>query len=78
MSAVRSSSARTSGPLAGRAPLLYAHRGASFEHPENSLAAFAKALELGADALEIDVHMTADGHVMVAQRARSASARCPR
>jgi glycerophosphoryl diester phosphodiesterase len=48
------------------APLLYAHRGASFEHPENSLAAFAKALELGADALEIDVHVTADGHVVVA------------
>jgi glycerophosphoryl diester phosphodiesterase len=47
-------------------PLLYAHRGAPLEQPENSLPGFAAALELGADALEIDVHMTRDGHVVVA------------
>jgi glycerophosphoryl diester phosphodiesterase len=46
-------------------PLLYAHRGAPLELPENSLPGFARALELGADALEIDVHMTRDGHVVV-------------
>lgn len=46
-------------------PLLYAHRGAALELPENSLPGFARALELGADALEIDVHMTRDGHVVV-------------
>jgi glycerophosphoryl diester phosphodiesterase len=46
-------------------PLLYAHRGAPLELPENSLVGFARALELGADALEIDVHMTRDGHVVV-------------
>ncbi len=47
-------------------PLLYAHRGASAEFPENTLCAFRRALELGADVLEMDVHMTADGHVVVA------------
>jgi glycerophosphoryl diester phosphodiesterase len=46
--------------------LLYAHRGASYECPENTLAAFSRALELGVDALETDAHMTADGHVVVA------------
>jgi glycerophosphoryl diester phosphodiesterase len=42
-----------------------AHRGAKREHPENTLAAFARALELGADAVELDVHRTADGCVIV-------------
>jgi len=46
-------------------PLLYAHRGARLEQPENSLPAFAAALALGADVLEIDVHMTRDGHVVI-------------
>lgn len=46
-------------------PLLYAHRGAAAERPENTLVSFARALELGADALELDVHMTADGQVVV-------------
>jgi glycerophosphoryl diester phosphodiesterase len=40
---------------------IYAHRGASRELPENTMAAFRRALELGADALETDVHATADG-----------------
>jgi glycerophosphoryl diester phosphodiesterase len=53
-------------------PLLYAHRGARLEHPENTLEAFAAALELGADALEIDVHMTRDRHVVVAHDADGA------
>jgi glycerophosphoryl diester phosphodiesterase len=42
-----------------------AHRGAKREHPENTLAAFARALELGADAVELDVHRTADGCIVV-------------
>jgi glycerophosphoryl diester phosphodiesterase len=46
-------------------PRLYAHRGACAELPENTLPSFARALELGADALELDVHGTADGHVVV-------------
>lgn len=44
---------------------LYAHRGAAVELPENTMPSFARALEHGADALEMDVHMTADGHLVV-------------
>jgi glycerophosphoryl diester phosphodiesterase len=40
---------------------VYAHRGASLELPENTLPAFRRALELGADALETDAHVTRDG-----------------
>jgi glycerophosphoryl diester phosphodiesterase len=40
---------------------IYAHRGASRELTENTLPAFRRAIELGADALETDVHATADG-----------------
>lgn len=46
-------------------PIVYAHRGASFELPENTLEAFALALELGADGIETDAHMTRDGHVVL-------------
>jgi glycerophosphoryl diester phosphodiesterase len=45
---------------------LYGHRGASAELPENTLEAFARALELGANALELDVHLTQDAEVVVA------------
>jgi glycerophosphoryl diester phosphodiesterase len=45
---------------------LYAHRGASAELPENTLQAFRRALEIpGVDALEMDVHLTRDGHPLV-------------
>lgn len=44
---------------------LYAHRGAAAELPENTLPAFERALELGADALEMDVHATRDGVLVV-------------
>ena len=46
-------------------PIIYAHRGASFELPENTLEAFALAIELGANAIETDAHMTGDGHVVL-------------
>ncbi|ACY17740.1 glycerophosphoryl diester phosphodiesterase [Haliangium ochraceum DSM 14365] len=46
-------------------PVFYAHRGAAAEQPENTLPAFARALELGADVLETDVHLSADGHVVI-------------
>ena len=46
-------------------PILFGHRGASIELPENTLEAFELAVELGADALETDVHVTADGAVVI-------------
>ena len=44
---------------------LYAHRGASAERPENTLPAFERAIEIGVDALEMDVHVTRDAHLVV-------------
>lgn len=41
-----------------------AHRGASEDAPEHTLAAYTKAIEDGADALECDVRLTADGHLV--------------
>lgn len=46
-------------------PLVVAHRGASVEQPENTIEAFEAAIDLGADAVEFDVRMTADGHAVV-------------
>ncbi len=46
-------------------PEIIAHRGASRERPENTLAAFLRAVELGADAVELDVHRTRDGVIVV-------------
>ncbi len=45
-------------------PVIFAHRGASAYAPENTLAAFALAIEQGADAIELDVKLTVDGHVV--------------
>jgi glycerophosphoryl diester phosphodiesterase len=42
-----------------------AHRGASGEYPENSLLAFAKAIEARADMIELDCQLTRDGHVVI-------------
>jgi glycerophosphoryl diester phosphodiesterase len=44
---------------------LIAHRGASGEAPENTLAAYDLALEQGADVLEVDVRATADGELVL-------------
>jgi glycerophosphoryl diester phosphodiesterase len=46
-------------------PTIIAHRGTPREHPENTLPAFARALELGVDGVELDVHATRDGQVVV-------------
>jgi glycerophosphoryl diester phosphodiesterase len=46
--------------------LVYAHRGASAEFPENTMEAFARAVELGVDVLETDAHMTTDAKVVLA------------
>jgi len=52
-------------------PLLLAHRGASAERPENTLAAFELGLELGADVLELDVHPSRDGVLIVSHDAHA-------
>jgi len=49
-------------PPAG--PAVVAHRGASRELPEHTLAAYTAAVRHGADALECDVRLTADGHLV--------------
>jgi len=46
-------------------PLVIAHRGASWDEPENTLAAFRRAIELGADYVELDVQATTDGELVV-------------
>jgi glycerophosphoryl diester phosphodiesterase len=51
--------------FAGPRPRLFAHRGGAGVAPENTIEAFAAGLAAGADRLELDVHATADGHVVV-------------
>lgn len=46
-------------------PRLFAHRGASGEAPENTLVAFRRAVALGIEYIELDVHLSHDGHVVV-------------
>lgn len=48
-----------------RKPLLFAHRGIHRDFPENSIEAFRRAFELGADGIEFDVHLTKDGKIVV-------------
>lgn len=45
-------------------PQVVAHRGASDENPEHTLGAYVKALDVGAQALECDVRLTADAHLV--------------
>ncbi|MFI5251769.1 MAG: glycerophosphodiester phosphodiesterase [Bacteroidota bacterium] len=51
-------------------PLIVAHRGASADAPENTLAAFKKAIEQKADAIEFDVRLSNDGEVVVIHDSR--------
>jgi len=44
---------------------IYAHRGSSGTHPENTLAAFKAAAELNIHGVELDVHLTKDGELVV-------------
>jgi glycerophosphoryl diester phosphodiesterase len=53
-----------SPPLFGRTQIM-GHRGAGFLAPENTLAAIAKGFEAGIDLIEVDLHLTADGHAVV-------------
>jgi glycerophosphoryl diester phosphodiesterase len=45
-------------------PSVVAHRGASDTSPEHTLTAYREAIEAGADGLECDVRLTADGHLV--------------
>ncbi|MEH1100984.1 glycerophosphodiester phosphodiesterase [Micromonospora sp. CPCC 205561] len=45
-------------------PLVFAHRGSSYDLPEHTLAAYLRALDEGADGLECDVRLTRDGHLV--------------
>src|SRR5262245_59392185 len=51
--------------FAASRPLVFAHRGGSALAPENTIAAFDNGLALGADGLELDVHLSRDGEVVV-------------
>src|SRR5579863_536336 len=42
-------------------PLVFGHRGASFDAPANTLSAFRLARQMGADGVELDTSLTADG-----------------
>lgn len=62
------------------ARLVIAHRGASAEQPENTMAAFRLAMEVGADAIELDVRLARDGTPVVIHDAtldRTTAARGP-
>ena len=43
----------------------FAHRGFSGKYPENTILAFQKAIEVGADGIELDVQLTKDGEVVI-------------
>ena len=51
--------------MRGEIPLIVAHRGASATSPENTLAAFRRAIECGSDGIEFDVQLAADGVAVV-------------
>ena len=44
---------------------IYAHRGSRGQYPENTMLAFSKAIQSGADGIELDVHLSKDGEVVV-------------
>jgi glycerophosphoryl diester phosphodiesterase len=54
-----------SNPWLERRVIAFAHQGGSHEGPSSTLAAIAHALEEGATAIELDVHATADRHIVV-------------
>ncbi len=62
----------STGIVSGGATLIIAHRGASFDAPENTLAAFRLGYEQGADAGELDVRLSQDGRIVVIHDADTA------
>ncbi|MEO5741119.1 MAG: glycerophosphodiester phosphodiesterase family protein, partial [Vicinamibacterales bacterium] len=51
--------------IRGSRPLVFAHRGGSKLGPENTIVAFDRGMAAGADGLELDVHLSRDGIVIV-------------
>jgi len=60
-----SSDSRGPSPWMERRVIAYAHQGGAWEAPSSTLHAIAAALEAGATGIELDVHATADGHLVV-------------
>jgi len=56
---------RPDRPALANPPLLFAHQGGAALWPSNTLLAFENAAKLGVDVLELDVHLTADGELVV-------------
>ncbi len=52
-------------PIHAQNPIIIAHRGASAYAPENTLDAFEKAIVMGANCIETDVHQTKDGEIVI-------------
>src|SRR5262245_48572737 len=52
-------------PPPPRKPLIFGHRGAKGEAPENTLSGFSYARSVGVEAFELDVHLSADHELMV-------------
>jgi glycerophosphoryl diester phosphodiesterase len=46
-------------------PSIIAHRGLSIQYPENTLLSFSKAIELGVDVIETDIHLTKDNRFVI-------------
>ena len=61
----RQADAVSPGPTAFRRNGVTAHRGNAVAFPENTLPAFENALSLGVDWIELDIHRTRDGHLVV-------------
>jgi len=57
--------AATTPPGSAARPLVIAHGGASWDAPENTIAAFERAVEIGADALALPVQLSRDHHPVV-------------
>src|SRR5713226_6800931 len=51
--------------FASERPMVFAHRGGSALAPENTMAAFDRGIACGVDGLELDVHLSRDGVVVV-------------
>ncbi|HZU80672.1 MAG TPA: glycerophosphodiester phosphodiesterase family protein, partial [Acidimicrobiales bacterium] len=56
---------RSGNPWTARRVITYAHQGGAWEAPSSTLFAIARAIELGATGIELDVHATADRHLVV-------------